>query len=184
MKDKVRVTIYRKNDEFVVEYWVGNSMLPVVSRDLLKENIVLNQNGNIEITFKNEESIDKFVEIFNKIKRLIEISTLRYIYPSKLTGVSNNVYDMYDEKKVERPIEIISYDLNNEESKVDYVEAMKWIKLSELIDNNSFSKYEIFQPVIELYLEIIYSKTISNRRVFLNIVQYIMMKQLKKEVEF
>lgn len=47
MKDKVRVTIYRKNDEFVVEYWVGNSMLPVVSRDLLKENIVLNQNGNI-----------------------------------------------------------------------------------------------------------------------------------------
>lgn len=80
MKDKVRVTIYRKNDEFVVEYWVGNSMLPVVSRDLLKENIVLNQNGNIEITFKNEESIDKFVEIFNKIKRLIEISTLRYIY--------------------------------------------------------------------------------------------------------
>lgn len=188
MKDKVRVTIYRKNDEFVVEYWVGNSMLPVVSRDLLKENIVLNQNGNIEITFKNEESIDKFVEIFNKIKRLIEISTLRYIYPSKLTGVSNNVYDMYDEKKVERPIEIISCDLNNEESKVDYVEAMKWIKLSELIDNDSFSKYfskyEIFEPVIELYLEIIYSKTISNRRVFLNIVQYIMMKQLKKEVEF
>lgn len=164
-----------KNDEFVVEYWVGNSMLPVVSRDLLKENIVLNQNGNIEITFKNEESIDKFVEIFNKIKRLIEISTLRYIYPSKLTGVSNNVYDMYDEKKVERPIEIISCDLNNEESKVDYVEAMKWIKLSELIDNDSFSKYfskyEIFEPVIELYLEIIYSKTISNRRVFLNIVQ-------------
>lgn len=98
--------------------------------------------------------------------------------------MSNNVYDMYDEKKVERPIEIISYDLNNEESKVDYVEAMKWIKLSELIDNYSFSKYEIFEPVIELYLEIIYSKTISNRRVFLNIVQYIMMKQLKKEVEF
>lgn len=98
--------------------------------------------------------------------------------------MSNNVYDMYDEKKVERPIEIISYDLNNEESKVDYVEAMKWIKLSELIDNDSFSKYEIFEPVIELYLEIIYSKTISNRRVFLNIVQYIMMKQLKKEVEF
>lgn len=151
MKDKVRVTIYRKNDEFVVEYWVGNSMLPVVSRDLLKENIFLNQNGNIEITFKNEESIDKFVEIFNKIKRLIEI---------------------------------ISCDLNNEESKVDYVEAMKWIKLSELIDNDSFSKYEIFEPVIELYLEIIYSKTISNRRVFFNIVQYIMMKQLKKEVEF
>ena len=167
-----------------MEYWVGNSMLPVVSRDLLKENIVLNQNGNIEITFKNEESIDKFVEIFNKIKRLIEISTLRYIYPSKLTGFSNSVYDIYDKKKVERPIEIISCDINNEDRKVDYAETRRWINLSELIDNDSFSKYEIFEPVIELYLEIIYSKTISNRRVFLNIVQYIMMKHLKKEVEF
>lgn len=170
----VKKEVY-KNDEFVVEYWVSNSMLPVVPSDLLKENIVLNQSANIEITFKNEESIDKFAEIFNKIKRLIELSTLRYIYPSKLTGRSNNIYDMYDKKKVERPIEIISCDLNNEESKVDYIESMKWIKLSELIDNDSFSKYfskyEIFEPVIELYLEIIYSKTISNRRVFLNIVQ-------------
>ncbi|WP_288478718.1 HEPN domain-containing protein [uncultured Clostridium sp.] len=170
----VKKEVY-KNDEFVIEYWVSNSRLPVVSHRLLKENIVLNQSGNIEITFKNEESIDKFVEIFNKIKRLMELSTLRNIYPSKLTGVSNNVYYMYDKKKVERPIEIISCDLNNEESKVDYIETMKWINLSELIDNDSFSKYflkyEMFEPVIELYLEIIYSKTISNRRVFLNIVQ-------------
>ena len=164
-----------KNDEFVIQYWVSNSMLPVISRDLLKENIVLNQNGNIDIIFKNEEAIDKFGEIFNKIKRLIELSTLRYIYPSKLTGFSNSVYDIYDKKKVERPIEIISCDINNEDRKVDYAETRRWINLSELIDNDSFSeyfsKYGVFEPVIELYLEIIYSKTISNRRVFLNIVQ-------------
>ncbi|XZK23846.1 HEPN domain-containing protein [Clostridium perfringens] len=170
----VKKEVY-KNDEFVVEYWVDNSMLPVVSRDLLNENIVLNQSGNIEITFKNEESIDKFAEVFNKIKRLIELSTLSNIYPSKLTGYSNNVYDMYDKEKVERPIEIISCDLNNEDRKIEYTETMKWINLSELIDNDSFSKYfskyELFEPVIELYLEIIYSKTISSRRVFLNIVQ-------------
>lgn len=172
--DDVKKEVY-KNDEFVVEYWVDNSMLPVVSRDLLNENIVLNQSGNIEITFKNEESIDKFAEVFKKIKRLIELSTLRNIYPSKLTGYSNNVYYMYDKEKVGRPIEIISCDLNNEENKVEYIETMKWINLSELIDNDSFSKYfskyELFEPVIELYLEIIYSKTISSRRVFLNIVQ-------------
>ena len=117
----IKKEIY-KNDEFVVEYWLDNSMLPVVSRDLLKENIVLNQSGNIKITFKNEESIDKFEEIFNKVKRLIELSTLRYIYPTKLIGRSNNVYDMYDKNKVQRPIEIISSDLNNEESKVDYMD--------------------------------------------------------------
>ncbi|CAM2079138.1 MAG: ApeA N-terminal domain-containing protein [uncultured Clostridium sp.] len=164
-----------KNDDVVVEYWVGGIMLPVLTCDLLKENIILNQSANIRITFKNEESIDKFVEIFNKIKRLIELSTLRNVYTTKLMGESNNVYDVYDKKKVEREIEIISCDLNNDERKVDYVEAMRWINLSELINNDSFSKYfskyEIFEPVIELYLEIIYSKTISNRRVFLNIVQ-------------
>lgn len=170
----VKKEVY-KNDEFVVEYWVGNSMLPVHSSELLKENIVLNQNGNIEISFKNEEPIDRFVEIFNKIKRLMELCILKNIYPSKITGCSNNVYDMYDQNKVKRPIDIIGCDLNNEQSKYDYVEIRKWINLSELIDNDSFSKYffkyELFEPVIELYLEIIHSKTISSRRVFLNIVQ-------------
>ncbi|GKX67683.1 HEPN domain-containing protein [Inconstantimicrobium mannanitabidum] len=172
--DDVKKEVYR-NDEFIVEYWVESSTLPVVSSDVLKEKIVLDQSGNIEITFKNEESIDKFVELFNKIKRLIELSTLRNIYTSKLIGCSSNIYDIYDKDKVERPIEIISCDLNNEESKDDYVEIRKWINLSELIDNDSFSKYffkyELFEPVIELYLEIIHSKTISSRRVFLNIVQ-------------
>ncbi|WP_407301422.1 ApeA N-terminal domain 1-containing protein [Clostridium botulinum] len=172
--DDVKKEVY-KNDQFVVEYWVSNSMLPVHSYQLLKENIVLNQNGNIEIVFKNEEPIDKFVGIFNKIKRLMELSTLKNIYPSKITGWSNNVYDMYDQDKVERPIDIISCDLNNEESKDNYVEIRKWINLSELIDNDSFSKYffkyELFEPVIELYLEIIHSNVISSRRIFLNIVQ-------------
>lgn len=164
-----------KNDEFVVAYWISNSMLPVISYDILNENIVLNQSGNITIIFKSEQTIDKFVKVFNKIKRLIEFSTLRNIYLSKLTGMSNNIYDIYDKKKRERLIEIISCDLNNEKSKVDYMETMRWINFSELIDNDSFSKYfskyEIFEPIIELYLEIIYSKEISNIRVFLNIVQ-------------
>ena len=150
-------------------------MLPVHSSELLKENIVLNQNGNIEIVFKNEEPIDKFIGIFNKIKRLMELSTLKNIYPSKITGWSNNVYDMYDQDKVERPIDIISCDLNNEESKDNHIKIRKLINLSELIDNDSFSKYflkyELFEPVIELYLEIIHSNLISSRRVFLNIVQ-------------
>lgn len=170
----VKKEVY-KNEQFAIEYWVSNSMLPVHSSELLKENIVLNQNGNIEIVFKNEEPIDKFIGIFNKIKRLMELSTLKNIYPSKITGWSNNVYDMYDQDKVERPIDIISCDLNNEESKDNHIKIRKLINLSELIDNDSFSKYflkyELFEPVIELYLEIIHSNLISSRRVFLNIVQ-------------
>lgn len=172
--DDVEKEIY-KNDEFCIKYWVNNNMLPVNSVKLLEENIVLNQQGNIEITFNNEESIDKFIEVFNKIKRLIELSTLKNIYPSKITGWSKNIYDMYDQEKVERPIDIISCDLNNEERKDNFIEILKWINLSELILNNSFAKYftkyELLEPVIELYLEIIYSKTISNRQIFLNIVQ-------------
>jgi hypothetical protein len=170
----VKKEVY-KNEQFVIEYWVSNSMLPVHSSEILKENIVLNQYGNIQIIFKNEEPIDNFVLIFNKIKRLMELSTLKNIYPSKITGWSNKVYDMYDQHKVERPIDIISRDLNNEESKDNYVGIRKWINLSELIDNDSFPKYffkyDLFEPVIELYLEIIHSNVISSRRVFLNIVQ-------------
>lgn len=167
-----------KNEQFVIEYWINNSMLPVHPSELLEESIILKQEGNIKITLKNEESIDKFVEIFNKIKRLIELSTLKKIYPSKIIGWSNNIYDMYGQEKVERAIDIISYDLNNEESqdiRKEHLERRKWINMLELLENNSFSKYfikyELLEPVIELYIEIIHSNGISNRRIFLNIVQ-------------
>lgn len=164
-----------ENENFDIKYVVENSMLPISLHEILKENIILKQSGNIEITFKNEETIQKFDEILKKVKRLIELSTLRIIYVNKITGLSKKIYDMYGKEKIERPIEIISSDLNKNTAINNKVKSWKWITLSELIENNSFenyfSKYELLEPIVELYLQIIESNQMSVIRIFLNVVQ-------------
>lgn len=164
-----------ENENFNIKYVVENSMLPVALHELLKENIILKQSGNIEITFKNEETIEKFDEVLKKVKRLMEVSTLRTIYIKEIIGLSKEIYNIYGTKKIERPIEIISRDLNKNIITNNKMQTWKWITLPELIENNSFEKYflkyELIEPIVELYLQIIESNGMSAIRIFLNIVQ-------------
>lgn len=88
------------DDKFTINYWVGNSLLPVVQSDLLSDKIVLKQIGNIEINFNMPVPVKEFVNVFDKTKRLMELSTLRKIHPEEVTGWSADVYDMYDSKKL------------------------------------------------------------------------------------
>lgn len=167
-----------KNDNINIKYFVEESMLPIVSDEILQEKIILKQNSNIEISFKKEETIEKYYNILKKIKRLIEMSILSNIHLNKIIGWSKDVYDMYGEQKVDRAIEIISNDLSEDiisDSKDITFKKWKLITLPELIENSSFeqyfNKYEFLEPIIELYLEIIKSNKMSDIRVFLNVVQ-------------
>jgi hypothetical protein len=108
----------------------------------------------------------------------MELSTLRKIHPRDVTGWSSDIYDMYDSRKIERPVNVLYFDSRKQkeiENSREFSRSRKWFSLTELIDNDSFacyfSKYEILEPVIELYIEIIHSNDSSNRRVFLNLVQ-------------
>lgn len=51
----------------------------------------------------------------------------------------------------------------------------KWLTLPELIQSKSFdkyfAKYEVLEPIIELYLQVIVSREMSNVRAFLNLAQ-------------
>ena len=167
-----------ENDDYTIKYIVGKSMLPIVFSDLLHENISLKQIGNIEITYKEEKQINEFMEILLKIKRLIEISTLSKINIRKISGYNSEYYNIYGDKKYERQISIISSKIkqeNNFEDTKYYTKRWGWIKLPELVENESitkyFYKYEKLEPIIELYLQIIESNEMSNTRAFLNIIQ-------------
>ncbi len=166
-----------ENKEFSVKYVVYGNMLPVHFTQVLKEEIRLKQNGNIEIIFKKkEEAIEKFEDIFRRINRLIELSTLRKIHLTKLTGWSTDIYDVYGEKRFDRAIDIISYDLKKDEgTKGNIQRVWTWIMLPALIENDSFKKYfdkyDLLEPVVDLYLEILKSKEMSTIRIFLNVVQ-------------
>lgn len=169
-------SVLYQNDDFSIKYFVNSSILPVVNRELLKENITLEQSGNVEISFKEEKYIKEFEDIYKKVKRLIELSMLRTITLKKVMGWSKDNKRLIGKEEHEWPIEIISYDFSGN-SLDEGIESIryKWICLPELIENNSFEeyfqKYEILEPVVELYLEILEARDISPVRAFLNITQ-------------
>ena len=169
-------SVLYQNDNFSIKYCVNSSMLPVVNMDLLKENITLEQSGNVEISFNEEKCITDFEDVYKKIKRLIELSMLRTITLKKVTGWSKDNKRLIGKEEHEWPIEIISYDFfcDNLDEDIKSI-RYKWICRPELIENNSFEeyfqKYEILEPVVELYLEILEARDMSPVRAFLNITQ-------------
>jgi len=165
-----------EDDKIKIIYKVYGSMLPVVETELLKEKIELEQHGLVEIQSKEDNTLDYYNNLFWKIKKLIEISSLRKINTEKMEVYSKDVFDLYGETRLDRSIRI--YGISVKKYEVEEIKTtfrrFSWITLTELLNNNSFKtyfeKYELMEPVLELFIETIYRKS-SNQRVFLNLVQ-------------
>lgn len=174
-KENTEKIIYQ-NGDLVVKYTVRSSMLPITDWDILREEITLKQYGIIEIAFDEEKAIEEFERVYRKIKRLIEISLLRPVSLKKVTGQSKHNTQTIGKEEYEWPIPIVSSDFFDNQRAVDpKVHQYRWINLSELTENNSFveyfKKYEVLEPIVELYLEILQSRDMSPVRAFLNITQ-------------
>lgn len=175
-KKETSDSILYKNDELSIIYKVYGSQLPVVESELLRERIEIKQSGVIEIRSENEKDLEYFNSIFKKVKRLIEIASLRKINLEKLEVYSKEIFEWYGENKIYRPIIVYGLMITKDESEKlnSSFRRFSWLSLSELMGNNCFDKYfekyELLEPIIELYLEPFYT-TCSNRRAFLNIVQ-------------
>lgn len=164
--------------DFSISYKVSGSMLPVVEHDLLAEHIDLEQHGIFDIEFSTEQGLDKFSEIFDKLKRLIEIAVRRRLNLEKVEAYSSEiVYSIGDNTTIERPIDVFGIGIKAESAieRPTNNYQWKWISFSDLIKNNSFElyfkKYEVLAPIVELYLEPMYINASSNTRIFLNIIQ-------------
>lgn len=165
-----------KNNMYTVTYSVTGSMLPMMEHDLLKENISLEQRGSIEIIFQEEQIFEIFLKVFEKIKHLIEIAMIKKINVEKVTAYSSQVLYSLNNLKIENPIEIYGKNIKKEKNlEVFTTERIKWISLTDLINNisfeNYFEKYKKLSPILELFLEIFYTTFNSHTRIFLNIIQ-------------
>ena len=174
-KEEIKKSIFKGSD-YCINYTVFGSMLPVVENELLKENINLNQTGIIEIEFQNEEPFYRFCDIFDKLKRLIEIAILRRVNLEKVTAYSSEIVYSIGDKNIEQPIDVYGKNIKKEVTKENTNNrCWKWISLSELIKNNAFEhyfgKHEKLAPIVELFLDPLYVNKSSNTRIFLNIVQ-------------
>ena len=173
--EDVKKQLYVGNG-ITIDYLVQGSMLPFVTRDILKEKISLEQHGIIEICSEKEESLSTFNNILIKLKRLIEIASFRKLNIEKAFAYSSKILYSIGDKSIEQAIDIYGKDIKEQEHDVTSpCHFWKWIGLQELIDNNSFSlyfeKHEKMAPIIELFLEPFHSDNLSETRVFLNIVQ-------------
>lgn len=173
--EDVQKLIY-SGQEVTITYLVRGTILPIVDQDILKEKISLEQNGIVEIHSKCEEPLHYFNNIFERLKRLIEIASFRKVSVEKVYAYSSNILYTIGDKTIERAIDIYGIDIL--ENKVDEnppSHPWKWIALQELIDHNSialyFEKHDKLAPIIELFLEPFYADNCSETRVFLNIVQ-------------
>ena len=121
--------------EYKISYIVLGSMLPVVNTDLLTERIEIEQNGIVEVEFKNQVPFNRFNEVFERIKRLIEISVLRKINVKKVCVYKDEVVYSFGDKSIKRPLDVYGENITNSElSEFDNSSRWKWISLSELIN--------------------------------------------------
>lgn len=171
-------TLIYKDDSVNIKYHVKGTMLPVHESELFKDKIELIQRTLIEIEFLNETSLDNFFNLFEKTKRLIELTLVEEIVVHKIQGVSNLEFDVYDsEHKFPRTLEIISPIIRKDRFKGNYYGRyiLKTFLLDDLLKNNGFKNYfdsyHKLKPVIELYMELLYTNGISSVRLFLNVVQ-------------
>lgn len=173
--EEVKKQIY-SNEKFNINYLVYGSFLPCIDRELLTEKIELKQHGVIEISFEEEQTFIHFNEIFEKLKRLLEISTRRRINVESVSVYSHEIFDNYGDRNIERDIKVYGENIKENEMKTSSRNrSWKWINLGELIEQNSFqnyfSKHDKLAPIIELFLEPFYVEKSSETRVFLNLVQ-------------
>ncbi|MBQ6520144.1 MAG: hypothetical protein IJI14_15630 [Anaerolineaceae bacterium] len=175
-KEEIPEKLVYQNNEYSIFYKVAGSMLPFVTQDLLREKIELTQNGYIEILSNNEQKIGFFDDIFEKLRRIIEISTLTKINVEGMNLYTNEITETYGDQKINIPLHVYGTDIKKyeESENKSSLRRYAWISLTELIENNAFElyfeKYAQLEPIIELYLEPFYY-TYSYRRVFLNLVQ-------------
>lgn len=188
-------TIY-EDDEFRIEYKVYGSFLPS-EYDLAKDEISLSQRGTIHLYATKECSLLRFNEVFQRIKELIDIATLRNNAVEKVEAFSKEYVKVYGETTIEHPIDIYGRGIKKNDFNKDRIRLLSWILLPELVKRNSFKQYfekfEKLAPIVELLLELLSTKEMSEVRVFLNIVQALEtyhsrfvtndLKEYKKRVE-
>lgn len=173
--NNIQKTIYMGRD-IRIDYIVQGSMLPMVDQNLLKEHIDIEQHGIIEISFDAEERFGKFVEIFKKLKKLIEIASFEKVNVEKVSAYSSDLIYAVGENAIEHPIEVFGKGIQEYIPDVTAQNrSWKWISLSELIAHNSFEyyfdKHSTLAPIIELFLGQFYVEHSSVARTFLNVVQ-------------
>lgn len=132
------------------------------------EDIRLEQSVWINIVTENPKSMDEIMDILTKVLNLVRLGSEKKVDILKVKA--------YAEKDNDKFIEIFT-DSEFEEGYEELYEGETLFKLEDLIEgeinllDNWFLKYDLLEPIIELYLSTLHYSYMSTKRRFLNIVQ-------------
>lgn len=132
------------------------------------EDINLKQTVWINIISKSAKSLEKIMEILYRTLNLIRLGSEK-----KVDILKVKAYTDFDSESF---IEIFT-DNAFEESYDEFYDGESLFKLDDLFSDtdallsNWFLKYDLLEPIIELYLSTLYYGYMSPKRKFLNIVQ-------------
>lgn len=173
-EDNNSILIIETND-YVFKYDIRFTM-PFLNNIFLEQEIKLIQEPIIIIESKEPKNFDFFVEKYNIIKRFIEIGVRREVNLSEIISYPFNKFTVEEESDFYSPVRVKSYLDAEKNTKTNYSELIKYLYNLDDVKNYCDSKVYVknlkkLEPIIDLYLSIIYSKNITVIGAFLNVVQ-------------
>nr|WP_256715900.1 hypothetical protein [Paenibacillus odorifer] len=163
-------------EEYTLSYYLTYNY-PLFN--LMKEKILLEQTPYLTVESESLHSLDWFIDIVMKMKRIIEIAIGLPLEFDKMIAESPAItWEFDDERTRVRPLEVVhaltrnfnKTKINSDESNTKFL-----FNLNELSEKADFSHWQkastIIEPVIELYIDDLYNQEVSASRHFLNMIQ-------------
>lgn len=163
------------------EYTLSYDLICNYPFDLIKEEITLKQVPYLVVESKSLHSLDWFIEIIIKMKRLIEIAMGSQLQFHEMIVESPEVrleFEFDDGFTQNKPIEVVHSlaQPSKTNDKIDNEAGIKFLfTLDELVHRANFSQWQTnayrLEPIIELYIDDLYNLELSPSRHFLNMIQ-------------
>lgn len=140
------------------------------------EETIIKQFVKIKITSRKNQDLYFYINLLNKIKTLIEIAIGKSIDIKEIIGYKRDYYRVFDNKRIYNEIKIYSKDSYKDNYKEPKISEMLF-SLPDIMNNNVqllknwFLKYELLEPILNLYNSCIIYEKMPSETVFLNIVQ-------------
>lgn len=173
LKNIEPIDIY-SNKDYKISYHLSHNFL----FDFMKEENILKQTPSFVIESNSKKDLTWFVNKANNMLKLIEIAIGQPLYYDKMSVESPDILTDYGNgNKYPQLLEVIhsskKMTANNHDNKKNFSHDFLFT-LKDLEKVDSFNLEEIsteLDPVIELYIDTIYNKTLSISRHFLNMIQ-------------
>ncbi|MFL0475718.1 HEPN domain-containing protein [Priestia sp. 179-F W1.4 NHS] len=146
---------------------------------LMEEEITLEQTPYLIVESKSLHSLDWFLDVIIKMKRLIEIAMGMELQFDKMITESPEIKLEFDNghshiKRIE-VVHALAQPFNRNNKSDNGIGEKFLFTLNELIERANFSKWQenlsILEPIIELHIDDLYNLESSASRHFLNMAQ-------------